>query len=707
MDATPPLAFGPCTLDPHLRELHLGGQPQDVAPKVFDLLVLLIERRHRIVSKDELQAALWPGQPVTDGAIARTVMQARKAVGDPALIKTVHRVGYRFVGEAVVSAAVARAPATAGAFRLGLLPVANRSGQPHHDWAELGLAAMAIQALDSDARLSVLSLPEMLTALAPLPASASVAERVDAATRLLGLHGCVHAVLRRQGAVLWLDFQGHGEGLAELAGSLRGDDVAELGEGLAREVRAGLVPGGGAAALRVSQDPFIHQAYARAAQLLALHQFRAAAKLLAVVIEFEPESLRARLSHLLALANLEDPACDSLATELAEMAAARGDTRTQAKALGAAAGALALAEGADGLARAAQRLQAALTLAEPHAGEDWAVRLRLVYGWVALLRGDFARAQQLYAYVETATAADNQFQRALALDGRAALEAECGEWLKAQGLLARSAQVYVQHRLHSTAALTLMNLALACTELGQATSALEHARHAESLLDAVQQPHVAATLAESAARVYAELRLPAELGRLLQRLAPLHARGAGRTKGQWHAAHGLLAQAVGDAAAAREHLAQALVLAEAAGSPVRRSRRLQQALELELHADKLAALPPLQARAMALLLAHECTDLRAVLARCEAARALAAGHTEAALAALQLAIETTKPGRVQALSRLDAAWLLADAGRASEAPALLRPLGPWLDEHPLGRALAQRLAQGAPGPVLRRLPSLG
>ena len=703
MDLTPPLTFGACSLDLRRRELRREGVLQEVPPKVFDLLVLLVDRRHRVVTKDELQTALWLGQPVTDGAIARTVMQARKALGDAALIKTVHGVGYRFVGETLSASGPPAATSEPGVLRLALLPVTNGTGVAHHDWAELGLAAIAIQALDNDPRLSVVGLPELL---AVLPPSASARERVEAATQLLGLQGCVQAQLRSQGSALWLDYQGHGERMRHLVGSLRGDEPAELGERLAQEIREALAPGAKVAASRVSQDPFIHQAFARAAQMLALHQFRPAAKLLAVVIEFEPDSLAARLAHVHALANLEDPGADALACELADLAAARGDTRTQARALSAAGGALALAEGEDGLALAARRLEAALALAAAFDSEDWAVRIRLVSGWVALLRGELKLARHHYAFVEQATAPDNQFQLALALDGRAALECECGEHLKVQGLLERSAQIYLRHKMHSTAALTLMNLALACLELGQVTRALEHARHSESLFDRVQQPHVAATIAESASKVYAELGLADELVRVLRRLAPPDGVGAKPAKGQWPAARGLLAQCAGRPDEARQHLAQALAMAEAAGSPVRCARRSQQALELEMHAGSPAQLAQARTRAEALLKRYDDTALRAVLDRAEAAQRLDHGDAEGALAALRRAIDITKPGRVHALSRLDAAWLLADASCSAEASALVRPVGPWLEEHPLGRALARRLADaGAPAPA-RGLPSL-
>jgi Tol biopolymer transport system component/DNA-binding winged helix-turn-helix (wHTH) protein len=69
-------------------------------PKVFRLLVFLIENRHRVVTKDELFETVWSGVAVTDNALTRSVVKLRRALGDEAkvsrFIETVPKVGYRF-----------------------------------------------------------------------------------------------------------------------------------------------------------------------------------------------------------------------------------------------------------------------------------------------------------------------------------------------------------------------------------------------------------------------------------------------------------------------------------------------------------------------------------------------------------------------------------------------------------------------------------
>src|SRR5262245_63550565 len=97
----PPYRFGACEVHPGLRQVRLSGTPRDAQPKTFDLLLYLIENRHRVVEKDELLENLWPGKIVTESALTQVVRKARSLVGDAgnrqAIIKTVLRRGFRFV----------------------------------------------------------------------------------------------------------------------------------------------------------------------------------------------------------------------------------------------------------------------------------------------------------------------------------------------------------------------------------------------------------------------------------------------------------------------------------------------------------------------------------------------------------------------------------------------------------------------------------
>ena len=94
--------FANFELDTEVRELRLASVPQPVEPQVLDLLVFLLQERHRMVSKDELISAVWQGRFVSDAALSSRIRSARAALGDNGkaqrYIRTVHRKGFRFVG---------------------------------------------------------------------------------------------------------------------------------------------------------------------------------------------------------------------------------------------------------------------------------------------------------------------------------------------------------------------------------------------------------------------------------------------------------------------------------------------------------------------------------------------------------------------------------------------------------------------------------
>lgn len=75
------------------------GRELKLQPRVFDLLCYLVRHRERVVSKDELLDALWPGTVVVDNALQRVVSLARSALAEVGLgdaVRTYARHGYRF-----------------------------------------------------------------------------------------------------------------------------------------------------------------------------------------------------------------------------------------------------------------------------------------------------------------------------------------------------------------------------------------------------------------------------------------------------------------------------------------------------------------------------------------------------------------------------------------------------------------------------------
>jgi TolB-like protein len=89
-------------LDCDRRELRRGTGLIQLEPKVFDLLAHIIQNRERVVSRDDLIAAVWDGRIVSESALATCINAARSAIGDNGeeqrLIKTLPRKGIRFVG---------------------------------------------------------------------------------------------------------------------------------------------------------------------------------------------------------------------------------------------------------------------------------------------------------------------------------------------------------------------------------------------------------------------------------------------------------------------------------------------------------------------------------------------------------------------------------------------------------------------------------
>jgi DNA-binding winged helix-turn-helix (wHTH) protein/pimeloyl-ACP methyl ester carboxylesterase len=110
--------FGDCAIDPARRELTRGNAVVEVEPQVFDLLLLLIQRRDQVVSRDDLLDSVWNGRIVSESTVNSRIAAARRAIGDTGeeqqLIRTVARRGIRFVGDVceepsgVVPDAVAR-----------------------------------------------------------------------------------------------------------------------------------------------------------------------------------------------------------------------------------------------------------------------------------------------------------------------------------------------------------------------------------------------------------------------------------------------------------------------------------------------------------------------------------------------------------------------------------------------------------------------
>jgi len=93
--------FGPFRLDTAERLLLRNGEEVSLTPKIFDLLLVLVENGGRILEKDELMKAVWPDAMVEETNLTRNISTLRRALGEGQdtrkYIETIPWRGYRFV----------------------------------------------------------------------------------------------------------------------------------------------------------------------------------------------------------------------------------------------------------------------------------------------------------------------------------------------------------------------------------------------------------------------------------------------------------------------------------------------------------------------------------------------------------------------------------------------------------------------------------
>jgi predicted ATPase/DNA-binding winged helix-turn-helix (wHTH) protein len=99
-----------------------GARRLTLPPRAFAVLRHLVEHPGRLVTKDELLAAVWRDAVVSDAALASCIRDVRRALGDPSTarryVQTVHRRGFRFIGP-VAAPAAARPRAPGGSTLVG------------------------------------------------------------------------------------------------------------------------------------------------------------------------------------------------------------------------------------------------------------------------------------------------------------------------------------------------------------------------------------------------------------------------------------------------------------------------------------------------------------------------------------------------------------------------------------------------------------
>jgi TolB-like protein/DNA-binding winged helix-turn-helix (wHTH) protein/Tfp pilus assembly protein PilF len=169
--------FGCFRLNPAERQLLRELAPVHLPPKAFDALVVLVENRGRLLGKDELLSAVWPGTFVEESNLAQHISILRKALGDGEegfqYIETVPRHGYRFIAEVrelsgiapdtgVLSDSPSRPPSSLGAGETGV----TESAGPRHRFRRLTLVIAGLIAVLA---VFVVTLPAWKRLRSPAP----------------------------------------------------------------------------------------------------------------------------------------------------------------------------------------------------------------------------------------------------------------------------------------------------------------------------------------------------------------------------------------------------------------------------------------------------------------------------------------------------------------------------------------------------------
>jgi TolB-like protein/DNA-binding winged helix-turn-helix (wHTH) protein/cytochrome c-type biogenesis protein CcmH/NrfG len=116
--SSPVQRFGVFEVDPRSRELRRKGHRVRMQDQPLEILLLLLERKGEVVTRDELKLRLWPADTFveSDDGINTAIRKLREVLGDsaekPVYIETIPRRGYRFIGPVdVETAADSEAPA--------------------------------------------------------------------------------------------------------------------------------------------------------------------------------------------------------------------------------------------------------------------------------------------------------------------------------------------------------------------------------------------------------------------------------------------------------------------------------------------------------------------------------------------------------------------------------------------------------------------
>lgn len=96
-------SFDDVTVDCENFRIQKNGQNITLTPRAFDVLIFLLNNRHRVVEKQEIFDSVWKDAFVSDNALTKIIKEIRQAIDDdanqPRYIETVLKRGYRFIAD--------------------------------------------------------------------------------------------------------------------------------------------------------------------------------------------------------------------------------------------------------------------------------------------------------------------------------------------------------------------------------------------------------------------------------------------------------------------------------------------------------------------------------------------------------------------------------------------------------------------------------